>query len=80
MYYVPSSPFFHIPLHYERGYESAIRVSKIIELHQLFLTFESQEPFDLQDLYLPDFLKFLHLLDPPGPFEPREPFGPFCPF
>ena len=44
VYYVPNSPFFHIPLHYERGYESAVRVSKIMELHQIFLTFELLGP------------------------------------
>ena len=69
VYYVPSSPFFHIPLHYERGYESAIRVSKIIELQQMILTFILEEPFNLQNLlpllYLPNLLEFLDLSNQP---------------
>ena len=69
VYYVPSSPFFHIPLHYERGYESAIRVSKIIELQQMIWTYKLEEPFNLQNLlpllYLPNLLEFLDLSNQP---------------
>ena len=82
VYYVPSSPFFHIPLHYERGYESAIRVSKIIELQQMILTFKLEEPFNLQNLSC-IFLTLLNLLNlfgfgtpwTPWPPWPSAPFG-----